>query len=66
MYGGAGTTIPTVRHFTERFGAHYIRINAREPEVRGTLGVGLRGGGLKTLQMPAESLAACEAMKIES
>jgi len=57
---GAGTSILTVRHFTERFDARYIRINAREPEMQGRFGIGLLGGGLETLQRIAEIMGAGE------
>ncbi|MGE5336426.1 MAG: SIR2 family NAD-dependent protein deacylase [Gemmatimonadota bacterium] len=47
---GAGTSIPTVRRFTEGFGARYVRINTTEPESPGR-GIGLRGGGLQMLRL---------------
>ena len=47
---GAGTAIPSVRMFTERCGHQYIRINARAPEVRGRLGIGLAGSALDVLR----------------
>jgi NAD-dependent SIR2 family protein deacetylase len=47
---GAGTAIPTVRRFTERCGLRYVRINPTEPQTRGALGVGLRGGAVDVLR----------------
>ncbi len=47
---GAGQHIPTVRRFTERFGAHFIRINPTDAETPGRLGLGIRTGGLAALQ----------------
>jgi NAD-dependent SIR2 family protein deacetylase len=41
---GAGTNIPTVRHFSEDCGARLIRINPGEPEL--PAGIGLAMGGL--------------------
>ncbi|MCC2637840.1 MAG: hypothetical protein K0Q68_1559 [Moraxellaceae bacterium] len=46
---GAGTAIPTVRHAGESLGVPLIRINVREPEVRGA-GVGIGAGALAALQ----------------
>jgi NAD-dependent SIR2 family protein deacetylase len=46
---GAGTSLPTVRRFSERHGPHVIRINAREPSIDATNGIGLRGRALETL-----------------
>lgn len=44
---GAGTNIPTVRHFSENCGGKLIRINPDEPEVPDTTrGVSLAIGGL--------------------
>jgi NAD-dependent SIR2 family protein deacetylase len=53
---GAGTAIPTVRHFTGQFGVPYIRINLYEPEVRGSLGVGLYGRAAELLRQVDASL----------
>jgi NAD-dependent SIR2 family protein deacetylase len=46
---GAGTALPTVRRFSERYGPRVIRINAREPQIDPARGVGLAGGALATL-----------------
>lgn len=44
---GAGTNIPTVRHFSENCGGRLIRINPGEPEVPDPAnGIGLAIGGL--------------------
>ena len=43
---GAGSEIPTVRRFAERFGGRLIRINPREPEVPdAATGIGMALGG---------------------
>jgi NAD-dependent SIR2 family protein deacetylase len=51
---GAGTTIPSVRHFSHRMsyehGARIIRINPREPEVPSTRDVGIAMGSLEALR----------------
>jgi NAD-dependent SIR2 family protein deacetylase len=51
---GAGTAIPSVRHFSQqvlaRHGGRLIRINPREPNVGGTLDVGLAMGAVEALQ----------------
>ncbi|MEF9943070.1 MAG: Sir2 family NAD-dependent protein deacetylase, partial [Burkholderiaceae bacterium] len=52
---GAGTAIPTVRGFTEHSGVPYLRINVREPQVRGRLGTGLALGA-------ADALARIDAL----
>ncbi len=57
---GAGTLIPTVRHFTESFGARYIRINTREPELRTRPGIGLSGAGLEVLLLLARIIESCD------
>lgn len=45
---GAGTNIPTVRHFSENCGGRLIRINPGEPEVPDpTMGIALAMGGLE-------------------
>ena len=56
---GAGSTIPTVRWFTEHCGLPYIRINPTEPEVPSRRGIGIRAGALAALRaidaLPAEA-----------
>jgi hypothetical protein len=50
---GAGTVIPSVRHFSEqaskKYGARIIRINPREFEVLGKSDVGIPMGSLEAL-----------------
>jgi NAD-dependent SIR2 family protein deacetylase len=50
---GAGTAIPSVRHFSHAVsrdcGARIIRINPREPQVPGALDVGIAAGALEAL-----------------
>ena len=50
---GAGTSIPSVRHFSHRisqeFGARIIRINPREPQVPSSKDVGIAAGSLEAL-----------------
>lgn len=50
---GAGTAIPSVRHFSHRisreYGARIIRINPREPEVPSSKDVGIAAGSLEAL-----------------
>lgn len=50
---GAGTSIPSVRHFSHRlsqeFGARIIRINPREPQVPSAKDVGIAAGSLEAL-----------------
>ena len=50
---GAGTTIPSVRHFSQRviheFGGRLVRINPREFSVPTTLDVGLASGSCRAL-----------------
>lgn len=50
---GAGTAIPSVRHFSQRvihaFGGRLIRINPREFSVPSSLDIGLAGGSLSAL-----------------
>ena len=54
---GAGTTIPSVRHFSQRvihqYGGRLVRINPKECDVPTRLDVGLRTGA-------AEGLASIE------
>lgn len=51
---GAGTAVPSVRHFSQLIvaahGGRIVRINVREPEVAAAFGVGLAGGALQALQ----------------
>ena len=51
---GAGTSIPSVRHFSHRisreFGARIIRINPREPQVPSSKDVGIAAGAASALQ----------------
>jgi NAD-dependent SIR2 family protein deacetylase len=51
---GAGTAIPSVRHFSQqvlsRHGGRLIRINPREPNVGGVLDVGLAMGAVEALR----------------
>jgi len=47
---GAGTTIPSVRHFGETTHGTLIRINPTEPEVPRGKGYGLRMGGLEGIR----------------
>jgi hypothetical protein len=54
---GAGTAVPTVRYFTERLGAPYIRINPTEDAVH-VNGIGIRSGALAALQAIDALLAA--------
>jgi hypothetical protein len=46
---GAGTTLPTIRRFSERHGPRVIRINVREPQIDPAKGIGIQGGALETL-----------------
>lgn len=47
---GAGTSLPTVRRFSERNGPRVIRINPREPQIDPARGVGIQGGALEVLE----------------
>lgn len=47
---GAGTDIPSVRHFSETQRCPLIRINPREPEVPGARDVGIACGALEALR----------------
>ncbi|RQR95181.1 Sir2 family NAD-dependent protein deacetylase [Burkholderia sp. Bp8991] len=47
---GAGTSLPTVRRFSERHGPRVIRINVREPHIDAADVIGLRGTALETLE----------------
>lgn len=53
---GAGSAIPTVRHFTEHSGMPYVRINIREPRAPGQDGVGLALGAAEALRRIDELL----------
>lgn len=53
---GAGTAIPTLRHFGERLGCPLIRINLQEPQVTNPASVGLAMGGLAALNLLVEAL----------
>ena len=56
---GAGTAIPSVRHFAEHFGGHLIRINPNEPAVPDPdSSVGLALGGLAGIAALADAVAA--------
>lgn len=50
---GAGTAVPSVRHFSQQLLAHHgarlVRINPREPAVAAALGVGLPMGALDAM-----------------
>lgn len=57
---GAGTAVPTVRHFSEnvcrRVGGHLVRINLREPQVPRQIDVGLAMGAREGLEAMAAEL----------
>lgn len=55
---GAGTTLPTVRRFSERHGARVIRVNAREPLIDPAIGIGLEGRALDILTQLDAALGA--------
>jgi NAD-dependent SIR2 family protein deacetylase len=48
---GAGTAVPTVRHFSERMGQRIIRINPREFAIAPSLGIGIQQSALAGLQL---------------
>ncbi|WP_310493385.1 Sir2 family NAD-dependent protein deacetylase [Dechloromonas sp.] len=55
---GAGTNIPTVRHFSEGSGGRLIRINPGEPEVPDAAnGIGLAIGGLDGISRLHQAVA---------
>jgi NAD-dependent SIR2 family protein deacetylase len=55
---GAGTNIPTVRHFSENCGGKLIRINPGEPDVPASVcGMGLNIGGLDGIERLARALS---------
>lgn len=54
---GAGTNIPTVRHFSEDCGGKLIRINPGEPEIPNpAAGIGLARGGLAGITLLNQAL----------
>ncbi|UCV28546.1 SIR2 family NAD-dependent protein deacylase [Ferribacterium limneticum] len=54
---GAGTNIPTVRHFSEDCGGKLIRINPGEPEVPNpATGISLKLGGLAGISLLSQAL----------
>lgn len=54
---GAGTNIPTVRHFSEDCGGKLIRINPGEPEIPNpAAGIGLVRGGLAGITLLNQAL----------
>jgi NAD-dependent SIR2 family protein deacetylase len=53
---GAGTTVPSVRHFGEATRGILIRINPTEPEVPKGKGYGLRMGGLEGIRWLRDAL----------
>jgi NAD-dependent SIR2 family protein deacetylase len=59
---GAGTAVPSVRHFSQQMltahGARLIRINPREPAVPGSLDVSLPVGALQGLRALATLLSS--------
>lgn len=59
---GAGTAVPSVRHFVQGLQRHraarLVRINPREAEVRGARDVAVPTGALQALQGIAERMAA--------
>nr|WP_284507971.1 Sir2 family NAD-dependent protein deacetylase [Caballeronia sp. NCTM1] len=48
---GAGRTVSTVRRFTERHGPRVVRINPRDYSIPSSIGAGISGGALDTLQL---------------
>ena len=54
---GAGTAVPTVRHFGASLGVPLIRINPAEPELYGAHGVALGENALEALKGIAAALA---------
>ena len=47
---GAGTNVPTVRHFSEAQGAPLIRINPTEPQLGAARGLALAAGARAALE----------------
>lgn len=59
---GAGTAIPSVRHFSQRVlhqhGGRLVRINPREPQVAGARDAGIAMGALEGLRAIAEAMTS--------
>jgi NAD-dependent SIR2 family protein deacetylase len=57
---GAGTAVPSVRHFSQlvvaAHGGQILRLNPREPAVAAAFGIGLAMGALQALQALADRL----------
>lgn len=57
---GAGTAVPSVRHFSQlvvtAHGGQILRLNPREPAVANAFGIGLAMGALEALQALADRL----------
>jgi NAD-dependent SIR2 family protein deacetylase len=57
---GAGTAVPSVRHFSQQVVVHHggqiLRLNPREPTVAASMGIGLGVGALQALQALADRL----------
>lgn len=57
---GAGTAVPSVRHFSQHVAVHHggqiLRLNPREPAVAASLGIGIAMGALAALQALAGRL----------
>jgi NAD-dependent SIR2 family protein deacetylase len=57
---GAGTAVPSVRHFSQlvvaAHGGRILRLNPREPDVAAAFGIGLAMGALAALQALADRL----------
>ncbi|EIJ48345.1 silent information regulator protein Sir2 [Herbaspirillum sp. GW103] len=47
---GAGSALPTVRRFGERYGPRVIRINAREAAIAPHIGTGIAGSAIDVLR----------------
>mgnify|MGYP003612314325 CR=1 FL=1 len=54
---GAGTAIPTVRHFGERLAYPMIRINKTESDIRCSGDVGLPLGGIEAMTQIQAAMA---------
>ena len=55
---GAGTHIPTVRRFGERYAASLIRINPTDFEILGDVGVSIRSGGREGIELVFQAATA--------